>query len=859
MVSLIYTTLFFLEGLGIKNIENLIYFVATTIPLFLYVSAKIKKRSLYIPKEPILLYLIFMLSFLFSILLFSLDKEVSLIYLFVYLYIFALFVYFYNFKIEAEKTVNVIIIISSALFTLIYIVKSAFPHSLSFIGNTENNLLVEYNKHNNHLGDLLGFVIIWFFYHYLKNKNKKYLFISTLFLIPFILSFSRAAYLAVLITGTVMMFKEKIVFFAKQHLKHQHERGFPTQKGLVITNLQARITWFANLQVKSKAFLSLLIYFLVTVFLLISLSRGYGSRGIVANISSYLHIPIKSTFGGRLSYFSQAIKGSFIHPFGIGYGNFQYISKQYQGNIGEFSSLTTNWFLEILIGTGVLGFIAMLVFVVRPIIDGFKRKQTTVYLYLATLAIVLFMTAYSYSIISFLSLFFVLLAIVYHDNHEKRIKLPSRSYLVFSLILFIFSQSFFLSYFFLSANKPRLALTFFPYNKKALISYAKELDLKQKHSEALIYLKHAESISPNNFSVITNIAKHYKLVKKYPEAINYYKKLFSVNQFTSEVWVEKLYLLIKQVYGPDEAEKFLRSRLKFYRENLDDWYTKSTSLNLRLLKWCKKNGIENICQLELQRNSMYYEPTPHRIEKFKVGSHRVKYVFNNHGFNDVRDYKFKKDKNTFRVVIMGGGKAFGLLVKTKDNLSEQLRNVLNSNTTSLNKKKYEVINIGYHNDDFLYSIEHFENWGRKYNPDVVLWIMQDPTRINDIFISYLDKARLELENKGGKKGNFPEWTLAYKNYRKEVPENFIMKEQTNLLKNFLSKHKNINIMFISTYQPPEKIKELISSQNNTRLFVLNNVRNNPEYYFKDIDAVSPEGYEYIAKQILKYLRCLKLL
>ncbi len=113
----------------------------------------------------------------------------------------------------------------------------------------------------------------------------------------------------------------------------------------------------------------------------------------------------------------------------------------------------------------------------------------------------------------------------------------------------------------------------------------------------------------------------------------------------------------------------------------------------------------------------------------------VHYHINSDGLSAMEDYPVKKGEDTFRIMTLGDSWTFGFLVDTKDNYSQQLEQILNS-LSCKNIKKFEVINLGVYGYDIEYSLERFRLRGQKYNPDLIVWLLEEHnfTRPNELVL-----------------------------------------------------------------------------------------------------------------------------
>lgn len=121
----------------------------------------------------------------------------------------------------------------------------------------------------------------------------------------------------------------------------------------------------------------------------------------------------------------------------------------------------------------------------------------------------------------------------------------------------------------------------------------------------------------------------------------------------------------------------------------------------------------------------FYEPKVNtKGEEYdSLGPLRAIYNINSDTLNERFDYEINKDDKTFRIVTLGDSFTFGYIVDTKNNWTELLEDKLNQlHCTNFNK--IEVINLGVVGYDIQYSVERFKLRGKKYNPDLILWLLK---------------------------------------------------------------------------------------------------------------------------------------
>jgi len=138
----------------------------------------------------------------------------------------------------------------------------------------------------------------------------------------------------------------------------------------------------------------------------------------------------------------------------------------------------------------------------------------------------------------------------------------------------------------------------------------------------------------------------------------------------------------------------------------------------------------------------YYELEPNRISSDSAYFLKKPFTnkFNDDGLNDLTNYSVEKPEKTFRIIALGDSFTYGDHVKTQDNWTELLENKLNSAERCKKIDKFEVINFGVCGYDIQYEVENYKNKGQKYNPDLIIWMLVDPNRMNEIEREYTKKC-----------------------------------------------------------------------------------------------------------------------
>lgn len=123
--------------------------------------------------------------------------------------------------------------------------------------------------------------------------------------------------------------------------------------------------------------------------------------------------------------------------------------------------------------------------------------------------------------------------------------------------------------------------------------------------------------------------------------------------------------------------------------------------------------------------SYYFEPHPYSEEVVQPDwlGYTVKYKYNADGIRDDKEYSIDKPQNVFRIITLGDSFTFGMYVNAEDTYSSKLVKLLNDH--SCGGMKFEVINLGVGAYDIEYAAERFRRRGQKYQPDLVLWLVNE--------------------------------------------------------------------------------------------------------------------------------------
>jgi hypothetical protein len=398
---------------------------------------------------------------------------------------------------------------------------------------------------------------------------------------------------------------------------------------------------------------------------------------------------------------------------------------------------------------------------------------------------------------------------------------------------------------FLLSGQPALALLFFPYQHQGyqqLINRAREdYEINKAKKIAQDYLNQS---SFYNFETAVFLSKFYQQIGENKKALEGLEFYLENNRFPNFDLVKQAYLLAKKIRGKDYADGFF---IRIFND-LKTTFWMNLRFEEEVFLFCAREDIL-FCRFRY-----FYAPQANSKEESKDLPVKAIYTFNNNGFNERFNYPLKKERGVFRILVLGDGNAFGFLVNTKDNWSEKLEDLFNQNG-----KKTAVINLSYHSYDLAYAIERYYQQGKKYNPDLIIFMNNNFYRINEIFLPLTQNYRYLEENvskkerlkKEGK--YFPSWESAWEEYLKTVKEDGVYQKQLQYLDEFFLQTKT-PVVFISLYEIPQSIKDYLQTKENVKIVELLDFPKNKNYFYKELPGViSPNGHTQLAEMIYSLL------
>jgi O-antigen ligase len=399
-----------IEGLGLPFGHQISPFLIILIPVALWLANRNKK--IIFPKNLSISFALFIAVSVLSA-LFSQNILNSLLYTLFYAACFIIFIYVFNFKKQLASHLLPTIFTFSILFCMYSLFLnsqlSTFTPHLS-PSNGYQLIFSRFGSHN-HLGDWLLLPLISVAYLLLgntrinakKNANQRknsdpspfpfplfpkmsyviWLLLVVLFFPFFLFSYSRSAYLSLILTLIIM------------------------------------ILYLVRKKVFKPSVFALCLMSIITLssFIFLISSSRCGCNYYITKTTQYLssneNLNYKAPFGGRGEYVREAVLSIINKPiFGVGPGNFVYASKKYNPIPGLWAESSHNIFLDIAAENGVITIIIFIIIITIML----RKAEKNIYFFMALALLLNFQTDYTFRIFSVLILFFVLMGISYEES-----------------------------------------------------------------------------------------------------------------------------------------------------------------------------------------------------------------------------------------------------------------------------------------------------------------------------------------------------------------------------------------------------------------------------------------------------------
>jgi lysophospholipase L1-like esterase len=141
----------------------------------------------------------------------------------------------------------------------------------------------------------------------------------------------------------------------------------------------------------------------------------------------------------------------------------------------------------------------------------------------------------------------------------------------------------------------------------------------------------------------------------------------------------------------------------------------------------------------------FYDLKPNHTDELELDwlPEKVIQTINADALNERYNYLPVKPDNTFRIMALGDSFTYGVFISTNKNWTEVLEDELNDKFVCKNQNKFEVINLGVYGYDVEYAVERFRLRGKKYDPDLIVWMLTDSTRILEKTYPSIEKCQAQ--------------------------------------------------------------------------------------------------------------------
>jgi len=535
--KIIYSTflvaIFLMEGLGFFNGRELALIIILMMPFFIYFNTLIERKKIVVPEKMTILFTAFLLFSAVSTLL-AVNKQQSFEYFLYHTALFLIFVYTYNFKKELTKSVVNLIFLLSGIFLFYSIVIKFLPNLAFLIPSRGYQYVYPFYKTHNPLGEFLLIVLTMSLFFSLWRKIYLLLFFT--FLPAFLFSYSRAAYLSLIVVIGLMAF-------------------------YIIRTKSDKKLFYSFFPMGGVVIVSLLLFFGV-----VNYNRKIPVISHIREIMvSNYDLGEKTFFSWRDEYFKQAGKAILEKPFfGFGPYNFIYASIKHASIPRVLAETSDNIFLETIAENGIFAGMTFILIIVFWIKSGFgslfnKKNLFSKGLFFVFLSmLVVFQVSSVQRFYSYLLLFYIIAALIYEEEVRYH---SARFFYLLQIVLFLVANLIVVSSILMKTGHYQQAFYLYPLNKKAYPVIIAANLFKQK-TKADMYLKLYGEFFGGDPDILLDIGKTYEGQKEMGKAIIYYEKAYQANKFLDFNSAERIYNLKKKTEGVGRAKEFYADYLK---------------------------------------------------------------------------------------------------------------------------------------------------------------------------------------------------------------------------------------------------------------------------------------------------------
>ena len=552
--------------------------VSSCLLVFIYTNLSIDLKNKINYKDPVFLSLFLFLAASFVSAIFSVNKYVSYSYTFYLLSLILVFLVISGIYIVGHIKKILYFILGLALLESVISIYFLFISTGIF--DTNKTRMVGTFYWPNPLAGFLLFGIPISLYLFWQSKKKRFFYLipCSLILAVFVLTYSKGAYLSIIVPILILS------YYYREIIKKEF-----------------------LVKVLALVFLSAILVFGISEIN----KRTYSEDTYSANFVNTLDIKEEEMSSiTRLAYYKGAFDISLDNKLiGTGANTFEYVYPQYQDSPVERSRFVHNYYLKVLSEMGIFGFLGFMSFVLGLAFIGFrllktKLRKVSLPFFAAVLGVLVHIGIdfdFSYPAIFFC--FWIFAAILYGFCLKKQTKEEKKLNLVFVFVgFFILVKG--VSLFFSSNNFDQ-----------AQICYS-----NREYEEAKNYYERSINLLNDDPQVYYNIGKVDYMLDQKDEAKENALKAVNLNPYIS-----KNYYFLGKIYQKDEDYKEAESNFKKAIEldpiNTPDYYIDLASLYLQNdQKEKARNTVDTILPLysETVLGTLHLNKSlPLKIDKLK--------------------------------------------------------------------------------------------------------------------------------------------------------------------------------------------------------------------------------------------------
>ncbi len=533
-----FTVISLIEGIHFILDLRFLYFFLFIIPFFLFVLDPKKQYKV----SRILLVLIgAYVFFSFISLLNSKQIGISLELFLRDISLFLLTIYTLANAEEIKAALPRVLLALSLIFIGVSVICFSNQYGRDFIAGVRLNLLFNPAYPHKVIGDYLVFIIVLCIYFAFVKKEKSWR--NPLFILfpVFLFSFSRTAYATLAFSLLIM------IYLQRKQFKKLSPRRFILLIGTIILMAFFGIVFVTKIDNAALSFLQ----------------NNFQK--------SFLFIYTRPLILSHLPFWHMGIRGFFAFPFwGVGQGNFQYLSYRFTEYLFLWSFSSFNVLLDLLAEQGIWVATSFLAFIIFIVIKG---KKDSIF-YILFLALVFsFMGFSTYTYTQIWMFFFIIAGLALDSKQQKIVIFDKRILILPACIGILYCQIVFLHTILIHVDQRELAYDIYPYdwqNNEVLIE--RTMDNTQK---AAFYLSRYNHDFSTDAYHLEFIGDHYKklgpmysylALQAYEDSFVWGTYAYGDNM-TSRL--QKLYDLKKQLQGEAEAKKYITLFLQSYQHILD--------------------------------------------------------------------------------------------------------------------------------------------------------------------------------------------------------------------------------------------------------------------------------------------------